>query len=117
MEALGHSNDEQAIKNRTLVSVEGGSLHALNGFVTDRMKFAGLLGHHAVHDGPSMHSRRYPQARAVQLWSDGPIEQTNRQTPIELPEVGDAFRLLENDPRVVGGRGAGRLALVQHPGV
>ena len=74
MEALGHSNDEQAIKNRTLVSVEGGSLHALNGFVTDRMKFAGLLGHHAVHDGPSMHSRRYPQARAVQLWLDGPID-------------------------------------------
>ena len=114
MEALGHSNDEQAIKNRSsLVSGEGGSLHALDGFVTDRVKFAGLLGHHSY----SHASRRRAQARAVRLWLDGPIGRTNRQTPIELPEVGDALRLLENDPRVDGGRGAGRLTLVQHPGV
>ena len=46
MEALGHSIDEQAIKNRSsLVSVEGGSLHALDGFVMDRVIFAGLVGH------------------------------------------------------------------------
>ena len=104
MEALGHSNDEQAIKNRSsLLSVEGG-----NGSTRAPQLFTMAW---------NMHSRRRPQARAVQLWLDGPIEQTNRQTPIELPEVGDAFRLLENDPRVVGGRGAGRLSLVQHPGV
>ena len=52
MEALGHSNDEQAIKNRTLVSVEGGNLHALDGFVTDRVKFADLLGHHSCSRWP-----------------------------------------------------------------
>ena len=104
MEALGHSNDEQAIKNRSsLLSVEGG-----NGSTRAPQLFTMAW---------SMHSRRHPQARAVQLWLDRPIERTNRQTPIELPEVGDALRLLENDPRVVGGGGAGWLALVQHSGV